>query len=221
MKRAFWPVVLLAVVGASAPAGEPAADKKEAEPQRIEVQPPFDKLVTGDYPERLAALTALVPRAAELADAAKAEAARLRALPPPKEGSVGRRIMDFATGALDALAAESELMKTWKPGLPAAAEKVKGQKVALDCKDTAIEAVLKRGSAAWGVTLELSPAGTVLRGALDVSLVGSPTLKEFVDWLCAEQGLVCGQAGGKVVLVPPAALQLQANIEKAKGERRK
>lgn len=218
--------LLLALALAPAPAGEadPGARPEKPKPQApFEVNPPFGKLVVGDYADRMAAFTDLLPRAAELADAAKAEAARLRALPPPEDGSVARRIMDFVTGCLDALSAEAEIMKSWKKGLLASAEKVgaAGKVVALDCRDKPIAEVLARASAGYGLSIELSPATRIATGALDVDLEGAPTLKQFIGWLETDRGLVCGCSGEKIVLAVPASVKLRENIEKAAKEKEK
>jgi len=215
-------IVLLAALFAGA--GEPQPPAKAAQPKpdaEIAVKPPFDKLYSSKYHrERVAALVALLPRAEELSEAAKAEAARLRGLPAPEEGSAARGILDFAIGSLEAIAAEPEVIKKWKRGLPAAAQKSAEKVVALDCRDKPIAEVLRRASAGWGVSIEMSPAAWRAAGALDVSLEGSPTLGQFLDWLCAEQGLVCGASGERVVLVLPASLRLQENIEKAKDPKK-
>jgi hypothetical protein len=212
-------VLGLVLAGLFAAAGEAPGKGGKPKPQaEFEIKPPFDALVVGKADERMTAFTALIPKAAELAEAARAEAARLKALPTPEEPTATRqRILDAATGALDALVAEAEAMKAWKPGLPAAAEKVQGKTVPMDCKDQPIGAVLKKAAAGWGLGIELSPAAVRTVGALGVDLEGSPSLRQFLEWLAAEQGLICGQSGEKVVLVPAGSLKLRENIEKAGG----
>jgi hypothetical protein len=204
---------LAAVGGEPPPARGPEAGKREP---IIEVKAPFEKLFTGKkHLDRVAALKELLPRAGELADAARTEAERLRGLPPSKEGSVTRNILEFAVRSLDALAAEPGVMKSWKAGLSPAAAKVAEKVVAMDCSDRPVSEVIRKASAGWGVPIELSPAAWPAAGALDVTLEGSPTLKEFLDWLCQEQGLVCGCSGDKVVLALPASVKLQENMAAA------
>jgi hypothetical protein len=209
--------VLLA--GAIAVAGEEESSVKGPAPgqqEPIQVKAPFEKLFTGRrHQDRANAIRELLPRASELAEAARGEAARLRGLQPPKDGSVARSAFDFAVRALDGLAAEPEAMKPWKPGLSAATQKVAGKTVTMDCADRPLSEVLAKAAAGWGVPIEMSPAAAQVAGALDVTLEGSPTLTEFLDWLCAEQGLIRGCSGEKIVLVLLESVKLQERMEKA------
>ncbi len=196
--------------------GQPAADAPAAGQEPIKVQAPFDAIFTGRrHVDRVNAFRDLLPRAGELAGAARAEAVRLRALAAPKEGSFARSAFDFTLKSLDALAAEPEAVKSWKTGLPASAGKVAAKVVNLDCTDRPIAEVLARAAAGWGVAIELSPAATQTAAALDVSLEGAPNLKEFLEWLCGEQGLVYGCSGDRIVLALPESVKLRDNLEKA------
>jgi len=217
-------ILSLAVFFVPAAAGEAAVKDKPPKPKPqalFEVQPPFGSLVIGDYGDRVKAFMDFLPKAAELAPAAKAEAARLRALPPPEANTAAQRIMAFVTGSLDALCAEAELMKSWKKGPPPSAGKVIDKVVAMDCKEKPIADVLAKASAGWGVTFELSPAARIATGAMDVDLEGAPSLKDFLKWLADEQGLLCGFVGEKIVLTTAASVKLQENIEKAGKEKDK
>ncbi|HOX07803.1 MAG TPA: hypothetical protein PK280_15490 [Planctomycetota bacterium] len=194
---------------AQAPAGQEA----------ISVQEPFTGLFDGKtHSARVGALRELLPRAAEVAAAARAEAARLRALPQPPDGSARRKILDFTLQALDSLPAEAELMKSWKPGLPPSAEASAGRVVAMDCSDQSIGVILRKASAGWGLGIDLSPAAWPAAGAMDATLGGSPTLRQFLDWLCQEQGLVCGHSADRIVLVLPASVKLRERL--VAGEKR-
>ncbi len=193
--------------------------KKKTRPA-INIEQTFAPLAKGGYSERLTAFAALLPRAGELSAAARAEAARLRKL-PEQSNPVSKRMLAFVTGSLDDLAAEVPVMAAWKPGLPQGARKVSGRRVDLTSKNQPVAEVLARAGKGWGVAIELSPAARRFKAALDLDLAGNPNMKEFLGWLAADQNLVCGHVGEKVVLVAPASVALKVNMDKAKAEANK
>ncbi len=192
--------------------------RKKTKPA-IAIGKDFVALAKGGYSARLAAFAALLPRAGELAPAASAEARRLRKL-PEQTNEVSRRMLAFVTGCLDDLVAEVAVMKKWKKGPSPKADKISGRTVDLTCKDLAIAKLLARASKGWGVTIELSPAARRFKAALDLELTGAPSLKEFLDWLAGDQGLVYGHVGDKIVIVPPASVTLKHNMDKAKAPKK-
>ena len=211
-------ILLLAAPPSAAPAaeGEPVTVVKKPEKRKklpFEITEPFNKLVTGDYAERLAAFNAMLPEAGKLAESARAEAARLRAL-PEQLGEVSRRVLGDAIGALDDLVAEAELAASWEKGLSPAARKVRGRTVDLTCRDKPIVELLEKASKGYGVEIELSPAARRLKATLVADLTGPPTLLQFVDWLAGAESLIYGHVGEKLVFVPAGTVELAEALKK-------
>lgn len=196
-------MIAIAALAAEPPAA-PAKPKTDA--GYFEVAAPFAGLAKGDVTQRAAALEALLPRGAELQAAARAEAERLRQLELPETAAGARHVREQVSGLLLDFAAEAELMKSWKKGLPAGANP---EKVApMTCQDKPIREVLAMASRGWGVTFELSPCAAWLNSGLSADLEGAPSLKDFLDWLEGHE-LVAGSAGGKIVLVPPGSAKMK------------
>ena len=195
----------------------PERPKEKAKPG-LQVDPHFVPLVEGKFSERAAALAAALACAHDLAAPARAEAARLRAL-TEVERAGHRDMLDWLLGCLDDLVAEEALVRSWKKGLSKEAEAISGRTVDLTCTNSPVADVLSKASKGWGLAFELSPAARRLNSGLEMSLDGAPSLEQFVKWLAAGNELICGHAGGKLVLVPPASVKLAENIEKAAKEK--
>ncbi|MHC4915878.1 MAG: hypothetical protein ACYTGB_10340 [Planctomycetota bacterium] len=182
----------------------------------IQVAEEFRPLATGKYSERMAAFEALLPRAAELADSAKAEARRLEALEPPDAVRV-REVIAFVKGCLADLAAEAALLRAWKRGLGPRGEAAAGKSTDMTCQAKPVAAMLEKAGRGYGVKIELSPAARRIDASLDLTLDGSPTLKQFVDWLCGDRGYTCGHANGKITLVPAASARAAEGVARRGG----
>jgi hypothetical protein len=89
----------------------------------------------------------------------------------------------------------------------------------MTCRDLALEKLLAKASKAWGLRIELSPVAAEFKAALDVDMDGAPTLKQFLDWLASSQGLTCGRAGDRLVLVPACSLRLKRALDEARREK--
>ena len=182
----------------------------------IRVADEFRPLATGKYSERMAAFRSLLPRAAELAESAKAEARRLGELEPPDQERV-RDMIAFVKGCLEDLAAEAALLPGWKRGLGPKGEAAAGRTTDMTCQAKPVAAMLEKASRGYGVKIELSPTARRIDSSLDLTLDGSPTLKQFVDWLCADRGYTCGHADGKIFLVPAASARAAEAVARRAG----
>jgi hypothetical protein len=165
--------------------------------------------------KHLAALADLVERGEQLAGRAAAEAKRLRKLPKQRNERV-QGVVDSVISSLETVAAERALMAKWKKGLSKKADSISGKQADMTCTNLAVGKLLRKASEGWGVTIELSPAARKFKATLDVDVEGSPTLKQFLDWLAADQGLTYGHAEGKMVFVPNCSLKLAAAIRAKK-----
>ncbi len=187
---------------------KPAAKREMPPPKRkpVALAPEFAGLEADTYRQRMDAFAALLPRARELASAARQELARLeelrksgRQLPPGVRE--GRR-------ALEDLVAEADLLKVWQRGLPAHAEKTRTRNFQVKCPRVPVEDALSSASRLWGLRLEISPGGRRLLAALDLELSGSTDLDGFLDWVSVDRSrqyggiLIVGRVGERVVLVP-------------------
>jgi hypothetical protein len=170
---------------------------------------PFAGLADWKYSKRIKAYKLLVARGRELSVPAAAEAKRLAALPRHKNKSV-QEVIDFAVLLLKEVVAENKLMQSWKKGVPPKAAAVSGQRKNAACVNVKIGKLLQDVSAKWGVSIKLSPVAMRLVGHLEVTLEGEPTLKQFLDWLGAQENLSCGVSGGQVVFVPQCSLKMKA-----------
>ncbi len=190
----------------------PRSKKQPSVKFPVAVTAPFDALVTRRRSVHYAALAKLVERGHELAASAAAEARRLDKLPEHKNAGV-QEVLDSVVVSLNTLCAEHATMLNWKKGLPKKADAVKGRTVDMTCKNLAVKKLLAKAEKGWGVKIELSPLARKLKATLDVDIDGAPTLKQFLDWLAADQALTYGRVGDKLVLVPACSVKLKKAID--------
>jgi hypothetical protein len=201
----------LGVMAAVAIAGSaPAAGAAEAKPaatakanEVAAVAAPFDQLAGAPYAEQMKVFKKLLARCNELAKPAAEEAARLRKLT-----AGGGKAPRGVASALAALAGEAESIKTWRAGAPKSAAPAAAVAMATDWPTLSPDSILEKASAAWGVNISLSPAGSFLLGGVDLDMRGTVTLSEFLNWLTTNAvvvdsvQLVVGHCGDRIVLMP-------------------
>jgi hypothetical protein len=204
-----------AISAGDAPARPQEAEAKPKVPERppLVINEPFAALARGAYEDRVAALAGLLERADELAEAAQAEAARLRAL-PAVEISRHRQVLDFVCSALDVIPAEAAAMSSWEAGLSPEAAKISGRTCDLTCQNEQVSALLTRAGRGWGVSVSLSPAAAFMKSGLLLDLEGAPPLGEFVKWLQAEEDLVCGHVGDGLIFAPRCSAALAKKLRR-------
>lgn len=132
------------------------------------------------------------------------KAGKKRKTPSRSRKAVERELKDFRVAKIwvDVLLAEIEATRGWTEEIPADLQGKLNATVNLMFTNEPIGRALESCGRQVGVGVVVSPAAARLQKVSVIDVTGTASLKEFLDWVCAQFDLRVGAAGGKIVVAP-------------------